>query len=134
MENNVYENNNNHHFLDNIRNETRKVIQLSHFWCFVCRQCKPRKNGVFCLSYFGNFLCEDCDKETKKPEFDPAKFHKDSESANPLCFSCGTDLPVGWARGLCLCDKCKLAMGILKVSTHNFKAEIIKKKFVASLF
>ncbi|GFY43908.1 uncharacterized protein TNIN_497891 [Trichonephila inaurata madagascariensis] len=65
---------------DSIRNETRKVCQLSHFWCFVCRQCKPRKNGIFCLSYFGNFLCEDCDKETKKLEFEPAKFHKDSVS------------------------------------------------------
>ncbi|GFY68814.1 hypothetical protein TNIN_63681, partial [Trichonephila inaurata madagascariensis] len=51
------------------------------------------------------------------------------EHANPLCFSCGTDLPVGWAKGLCLCDKCKLAMGILKDQNELRRSKTRKTYF-----
>ncbi|GFU04532.1 hypothetical protein TNCV_1515851 [Trichonephila clavipes] len=104
-----------------IQSEKRNVFKLSHFWCLVCRQCKPRKNGVFCLSYFGNFFCEDCDKERKNPEFKHEKFYKDRETAEIQCFSCGTDLRIERAEGLCLCDKCKLTMGILKEKTKPLR-------------
>ncbi|GFY47890.1 hypothetical protein TNIN_485681, partial [Trichonephila inaurata madagascariensis] len=53
---------------DSIQGEKKSVFEQSHYWCLVCRQRKPRKSGVFCLSYYGNFYCEDCKKEKEDPE------------------------------------------------------------------
>ncbi|GFY50510.1 hypothetical protein TNIN_239991 [Trichonephila inaurata madagascariensis] len=98
---------------NSIQGEKKSVFEQSHYWCLVCRQRKPRKSGVFCLSYFGNFYCEHCKKEKEDPESTKLMMTV-RENPNLQCFSCGTNLRIGWAKGLCLCKKCKETFRILK--------------------
>ncbi|GFQ64694.1 hypothetical protein TNCT_4571, partial [Trichonephila clavata] len=109
---------------DGIGSETTHQFSVTRFWCFECRQCKPRKKGIMCLCFDGNFLCQDCDIERKKPEPAPPRFNKDWARAHPLCFACGFILPFDWRKSLFLCERCKLAMERLKEEQRKNAAKL----------
>ncbi|GFW54681.1 hypothetical protein TNCV_787841 [Trichonephila clavipes] len=99
---------------DSIRREARQKFSITHFWCFDCRQSKPRSDGVLCVCVLGNFCCGDCNKEWEKTNPAPPKFDTEWARANPLCFSCGVILSNEW-RKIFLCESCNMEVEILKV-------------------
>ncbi|GFY63166.1 hypothetical protein TNIN_411961 [Trichonephila inaurata madagascariensis] len=56
---------------DSIGRAPGHEFSLTHFWCFDCRESKPRFEGVMCLCVLGNFCCGDCNKESKNQTLRP---------------------------------------------------------------
>ncbi|GFW54653.1 hypothetical protein TNCV_787561 [Trichonephila clavipes] len=61
---------------DSIPKEARHEFSLTHFWCFECRQSKPRYKGAMCLGFFGNFCCRECNENPAPPKFDREWLHE----------------------------------------------------------